>query len=56
MDGVLNRDDGTLILEYCAELCMLSDEQLVLVDANGDGLINVADASFIFMTLNNTEG
>ena len=55
MDGVISDKDGTLILEYCAEICVLTETQLELADANNDGLVNVADACFIFMLLNNTE-
>lgn len=43
-DGSINSLDALKVLEYCAELCELDDNQKAAADANGDNTINSLDA------------
>jgi hypothetical protein len=47
MDGVVDKADADLVLEYVAELKELTPGQLRLADMNGDGRVMALDASLI---------
>lgn len=55
-DGTITENDGKLILEHCADLSRLDEYQMISADANKDGVVNVSDASYIFINLIDTEG
>ena len=47
LDSKININDVTLIQEYNVELEALSDRQQKLADYNGDGIIDITDATAI---------
>ena len=47
MNGTVNISDATLIQQYAVSIKELSDYQLSLADVNGDGVVNVLDATEI---------
>ena len=52
-DGKLGENDGLLILQFAAKLLELNEKELTRADADGNGVVNVADAATIFTLIRN---
>ena len=51
LDGIVSINDVTAVQRWLVELETFSDEQIALADANGDGEINISDATYLQMVL-----
>ena len=50
-NGVISVSDATLIQKYLADLTEFTAEQIKIADVNGDGTVNVHDATAIQLLL-----
>lgn len=46
-DGVINKDDADMVLDYCLSVVNLTDEQFYRADLNNDGQVTSLDAQLI---------
>lgn len=51
LDNSVTIADATLLQKYVANICSLNDDQKLLADCNGDGTINIIDATYIQMLI-----
>lgn len=53
-DGIVNKEDANQILKICAGIVEITEEDKIIVDTNGDGLITVADSQHLLQSINGT--
>ena len=51
-DGVLNREDPELIVDYYNELLELTAEELEIADVTLDGIVDIRDANILYGWIN----
>lgn len=52
-NGEINMDDAALLIRYCNNLTILTDEQKAAAELNGNGEINMDDAALLIRYCNN---